>query len=75
MLDLKKFLYEQYLARGMLAYEFAPYEVSSYFIIKKHKDASLDLITIDRTAGLYGFNDVYTFLHLHHINAARLQPI
>lgn len=39
-------------------------EVSSYFKREKVKDVSLDLIAIDPTAGLYGFKDVYTFLHL-----------
>ncbi len=39
-------------------------EVSSYFHVKKGRDMSLGLITIDRTAGLYGFKDIYTFLHL-----------
>ena len=39
-------------------------EVSSYFKVTKDKDFSLGLITIDRTAGLYGFKDIYTFLHL-----------
>lgn len=28
------------------------------------KDVSLGLITVDRTADLYGFKDIYTFLHL-----------
>ena len=39
-------------------------EVSSYFHVRKDIDISLGLITIDRTAGLYGFKDIYTFLHL-----------
>lgn len=39
-------------------------EVRSFFDTKKGKDSSLGLITIDRTAGLYGFKDIYTFLHL-----------
>ena len=39
-------------------------EVSSYFLIRKGIDMSLGLITIDRTAGLYGYKNVYTFLHL-----------
>lgn len=36
-------------------------EVSSYFKIKKGEDISLGLINIDCTAGLYGFNNLYTF--------------
>ncbi len=39
-------------------------EVSSYFQVKKDVDISLGLITVDRTANLYGFKDIYTFLHL-----------
>ena len=40
-------------------------EVKPYFRAPKFdEDTSLGLITIDRTAGLYGFKDVYTFLHL-----------
>lgn len=39
-------------------------EVSSYFKVKSHIDASLGLITIDRAAGLYGYKNIYTFLHL-----------
>ena len=39
-------------------------EVRSYFTTKKDKDISLGLITVDCTAGLYGFRDIYTFLHL-----------
>ena len=34
------------------------------FKTKKDIDISLGLITVDRTAGLYGFKDIYTFLHL-----------
>ena len=39
-------------------------EVCSYFCGQINKDISLGLITVDRTAGLYGFRDIYTFLHL-----------
>ena len=39
-------------------------EVSSCFHVRKDIDISLGLITIDRTAGLYGFKNIYTFLHL-----------
>ena len=39
-------------------------EVGSYFQSRKSGDISLGLITIDRTAGLYGFKNMYTFLHL-----------
>ena len=39
-------------------------EVSSYFQVEGDIDSSLGLITIDRTAGFYGYKDVYTFMHL-----------
>lgn len=39
-------------------------EVKPYFHKKKDEDISLGLITIDSAAGLYGFKDIYTFLHL-----------
>ena len=39
-------------------------EASSYFQVKRGIDSSLGLITIDRTAGLYGYKDIYTFMHL-----------
>lgn len=39
-------------------------EMKSHFQSSKHSDISLGLITVDRTAGLYGFKDLYTFLHL-----------
>ena len=39
-------------------------EVSFLFRVERDMDMSLGLITIDRTAGLYGFKDIYTFLHL-----------
>ncbi|SMN02303.1 hypothetical protein SPONN_803 [uncultured Candidatus Thioglobus sp.] len=39
-------------------------EAESYFLSSKHGDISLGLITVDRTADLYGFKDIYTFLHL-----------
>ena len=39
-------------------------EVSSFFKHRKGIEPSLGLITIDRTIGLYGFKDIYTFLHL-----------
>ncbi len=39
-------------------------EVSTYFHVRRGIDISLGLITIDRTAGLYGFKNIYTFLHL-----------
>ena len=39
-------------------------EVSSYFQADTDVNNSLGLITIDRTAGLYGFKEIYTFLHL-----------
>ena len=34
------------------------------FIHEKYRDMSLGLITIDRTTDLYGFKNIYTFLHL-----------
>ena len=39
-------------------------EVKSHFQSSQDRDISLGLITVDRTAGLYGFKDIYTFLHL-----------
>lgn len=39
-------------------------EVGSYFQSRKGGDISLGLITVDRTAGLYGVKNMYTFLHL-----------
>ena len=39
-------------------------EVMSHFQSTQERDISLGLITVDRTAGLYGFKDIYTFLHL-----------
>ena len=39
-------------------------EVKSQLMRKKGKDISLGLITIDPAAGLYGYKDIYTFLHL-----------
>ena len=39
-------------------------EVGSYFQSKKSSDISLGLISVDRTADIYGFNNLYTFLHL-----------
>ena len=39
-------------------------EIGSYFQSGKSGDISLGLITVDRTAGLYGFKNMYTFLHL-----------
>ena len=39
-------------------------EVKSHFQGSQERDISLGLITVDRTAGLYGFKDIYTFLHL-----------
>ena len=39
-------------------------EVKSHLQSTQERDISLGLITVDRTAGLYGFKDIYTFLHL-----------
>ena len=39
-------------------------DVMSHFQSSQERDISLGLITVDRTAGLYGFKDIYTFLHL-----------
>ena len=39
-------------------------EVGSYFQNRRSGDISLGLITVDRTADLYGFKNMYTFLHL-----------
>ena len=39
-------------------------EVKSFFLKEKDRDISLGLITVDRTAGLLGIKDIYTFLHL-----------
>ena len=39
-------------------------EVESFFQRDRRKDISLGLITVDRAADLYGFKDIYTFLHL-----------
>ena len=39
-------------------------EVMSHFQSTQERDISLGLITVDRTAGLYGFKDIYTFPHL-----------
>ena len=39
-------------------------DIQSHFKLGSSGDVSLGLITIDRTAGLYGFEDTYTFLHL-----------
>ena len=39
-------------------------EVMSHFQGGQDRDISLGLITVDRTADLYGFKDIYTFLHL-----------
>ena len=39
-------------------------EVESFFQPNQDEDISLGLITIDRTACLYGFKDNYTFSHL-----------
>lgn len=39
-------------------------EAMQFFKKQKGGDISLGLITIDRVAGLYGFKDIYTFLHL-----------
>ena len=39
-------------------------EVKSHFQGRQERDISLGLITVDRTAGLYGFKDIYTFSHL-----------
>ena len=39
-------------------------EVKSHFQGSQERDISLGLITIDRTADLYGIKDIYTFQHL-----------
>ena len=39
-------------------------EVKSHLQSSQERDISLGLITVDRTADLYGFKDIYTFLHL-----------
>lgn len=39
-------------------------EVHSYFHLNKDRDISLGLTTIDSIAGLYGFRNMYSFLHL-----------
>ena len=39
-------------------------EIRSDLQLDKGKDISLGLITVDRTADLYGYKDIYTFLHL-----------
>ena len=39
-------------------------KVKSHFQGSQERDISLGLITVDRTADLYGFKDIYTFLHL-----------
>ena len=39
-------------------------EVKSKLVKKEDRDISLGLITIDRAADLYGYKDIYTFLHL-----------
>ena len=39
-------------------------EVESFFQSSQDEDVSLGLITVDRTACLYGFRDIYTFSHL-----------
>ena len=39
-------------------------EVESFFQPNQDEDISVGLITIDRTACLYGFKDIYTFSHL-----------
>ena len=39
-------------------------EVKSHLQSSQDRDISLGLITVDRTADLYGFKDIYTFLHL-----------
>ena len=39
-------------------------DIKSHFQVRKDLDFSLGLLTIDRTADLYGFKDIYTFLHL-----------
>ena len=39
-------------------------EVKSHFQSSQERDISLGLITVDCTADLYGFKDIYTFPHL-----------
>ena len=39
-------------------------EVKSHLQSSQDRDISLGLITVDCTAGLYGFKDIYTFPHL-----------
>ena len=39
-------------------------EVKSHLQSSQDRDISLGLITVDRTADLYGFKDIYTFPHL-----------
>ena len=39
-------------------------KVKSHFQDSQERDISLGLITVDRIADLYGFKDIYTFLHL-----------